>query len=141
MCICLIFLSPSASCTAEHVPWPAAGAQGIRQNRHNNLPKEFLKISFPARLGHGWRQRGLGEIILISAVAHPGGAGRVSLGWGTAPGPYFRDITAFCSASAWQGSSPTAPQAGRGSSPVPREAADLPPACLLIFCKPIFAKS
>lgn len=81
MCIGLIFLSPSASCTAEHMPRPAVEAQGILQNRHNNLPKEFLKISIPACLGHGWQQRGLGEIILISAPAHPGGAGRVSLGW------------------------------------------------------------
>lgn len=28
LCISLIFLSPSASCTAEHMPWLAAEAQG-----------------------------------------------------------------------------------------------------------------
>lgn len=28
MCISLIFLSPSASCAAEHMPWPAAEVQG-----------------------------------------------------------------------------------------------------------------
>lgn len=61
MCISLIFLSPSASCTAEHVPRPAA-EMGLK-NRHNNLSKEFLKISFLAWLGHRWWQDGLGEII------------------------------------------------------------------------------
>lgn len=52
-CISLIFLSPSASCTAELMPWPAAELE--LKNRHNKLPKEFLKISFLACLGHaGW---------------------------------------------------------------------------------------
>lgn len=60
-CISLIFLSPSASCAAEHAPWPAAEMD--LRNRHNNLSKEFLKISFLACLGHGWRQDGPGEII------------------------------------------------------------------------------
>lgn len=60
-CISLIFLSPSASCAAEHKPWPAAEMD--LRNRHNNLSKEFLKISFLACLGHGWRQNGPGEII------------------------------------------------------------------------------
>lgn len=60
-CVSLIFLSPSASCAAEHMPWPAAEME--LENRHNNLSKEFLKISFLACLGHGWWQDGPGETI------------------------------------------------------------------------------
>lgn len=67
-CFSLIFLPPSASCTAEHMPWPAAGM--ALENRHNNLSKEFPKISFLACLGHGWWQDGLGEIITgLSSVS------------------------------------------------------------------------
>lgn len=61
MCISLIFLPPSASCTAEHMPWRAA--EMALKNRDSNLSKEFPKISFLACLGHGWWQDGLGEII------------------------------------------------------------------------------
>ena len=54
MCISLIFLSPSASCTAEHMPWLAAEAQGSGKQAQ----KPFQRISqniLPGMFGAaGW---------------------------------------------------------------------------------------
>lgn len=92
-CVSLIFLSPSASCAAEHVPWPAAEMD--LKNSHNNLSKEFLKISFLACLGHGWWQDGPGEIIAVLGSVSFRRVRRVSGRGDTALAPLLGTLWAF----------------------------------------------
>lgn len=124
-CISLIFLSPSASCAAEHAPWPAAEMD--LRNRHNNLSKEFLKISFLACLGHGWRQDGPGEIIPDVGSVSFRRVRRVPGRGDTALAPLLEASWAFCSAFIQQSNIPAAPRAGSKNSPVLWEAGNVPP--------------
>lgn len=96
-CISLIFLSPSASCAAEHMPRLAAEAPGSDKQAQEHFQRISLN-SFPG-IFVAWEggDRAGGDGLRSIGTALGGGAGRAALMRGSPCPPFYtrRDIVVF----------------------------------------------